>query len=256
MISVKKLFIYPIKSFTPMECNSLELNEKGCIKGDRRFHFLNKEGKKQNAKNNSRIHGIKAIYNPDLSSVKINGEEFTLRKGNSELESAVSDLLGTAVELKDLPETGLPDLPEWPGPSITSLQTLELLKTWYPEISIEELITRFRSNLIIDQPGSPPFWEELLIQADQSLDFKELNLIEFRPCARCPVPSRDPETGEMYPKFAKIFNDNRTPFMEGLNRYGTDHVYYLSVVTRLKPGSVPARIQLNEEVKIRDLQTN
>ncbi len=61
----------------------------------------------------------------------------------------------------------------------------------------------------------------------------------MKPCRRCVVPTRDPDTGESYPKFAKILAENRRanlPEWAQVDHF--DNPYRLSVNTRINPSEV------------------
>ncbi len=62
----------------------------------------------------------------------------------------------------------------------------------------------------------------------------EVNFEGSNPCARCPVPPRDPHTGVIIPGFQKIFTDYRRSHIPAWcpeSRF--DHYYRLATNTRV-----------------------
>ena len=67
------------------------------------------------------------------------------------------------------------------------------------------------------QPGSeisgvPPFWEDQLYREKYEIVRFRIGDVEIHgvnPCQRCNVPPRDPDTGELIPRFQEIFSKQR-----------------------------------------------
>jgi len=61
--------------------------------------------------------------------------------------------------------------------------------------------------------------------------------VEFlgvNPCARCVVPTRNPETGAVYPNFQKIFSQKRQELLPSwAERSQFNHFYRLTVNTKI-----------------------
>ena len=134
---------------------------------------------------------------------------------------------------------------EAPGPTVISLATLETVASWYPELTLEDVRRRFRANLEID--GVPAFWEDQLYTntSEEVIRFRlgEVELCGANPCQRCVVPTRNPEGGERYPEFTRIFTKRREQSLPPwASRQRFDHYYRLSVNTR--PGSIPPGVVL------------
>ena len=71
------------------------------------------------------------------------------------------------------------------------------------------------------------------------------------PRARCVVPTRNPETGEVLHAFPKTFVNHRAaslPTWSKLDEY--DHYYYLTVDCYIPASEVGKWIRLGDEVKI------
>jgi len=107
---------------------------------------------------------------------------------------------------------------------------------WPAPLSVDDLRLRFRATLEID--GVPAFWEDRLFGAEQRSSVRftigEVHFEGSNPCARCPVPPRDPHTGETFEGFQKHFTQLREatlPPWSPVDRF--DHYYRLSTNTRV-----------------------
>jgi uncharacterized protein YcbX len=122
---------------------------------------------------------------------------------------------------------------------------------WFPGIALDETRDRFRANLEVD--AAEPFWEDRLLAENLGVVRFEIGaaqLLGTNPCARCPVPTRNPYTGEAIHGFAKAFAQKRQatlPDWAPTSRF--DHFYRLSVNTR-PVRSQPATIRVGDELKI------
>ena len=171
-------------------------------------------------------------------------------------------------------ENGFPDDTVASGPTIVSTASLQAVCDWFPPtpqgfagIDLDEARQRFRATLEIDScsagrepfarpaafsaPDSesqsslqseklPAFWEDQLFGED------ERSVVRFRigdvhfegsnPCARCPVPPRNPRTGEELIGFQKRFAQQRQATLPPWSpRDRFDHFYRLSTNTRVPP---------------------
>jgi uncharacterized protein len=165
---------------------------------------------------------------------------------------------------------GFPDDTIANGPTIVSTASLKRVAEWFPPLDVQQVRQRFRTTLEIDaadhsvveargvvgvrfsasqsckMPADtlpfngnlPPFWEDRLFGAE------ERSMVRFRigdvhvegsnPCARCPVPSRDPHTAADIPGFQKRFTELRQaqlPPWAPAERF--DHFYRLATNTRV-----------------------
>jgi hypothetical protein len=113
---------------------------------------------------------------------------------------------------------------------------LQAVCDWFPGITLNESRERFRATLEID--GVPAFWEDQLFGPDENyvVRFKigEVALEGSNPCARCPVPPRNPRTGEEILGFSKRFSDmRRSTIPSWAPEARFDHYYRLSTNTRV-----------------------
>jgi uncharacterized protein YcbX len=142
-----------------------------------------------------------------------------------------------SVHLRENQEGGFPDDTEAYGPTVISGATLAEVASWFPGVSPEEMRARLRPNLVLD--GVPAFWEDRLYgKAGEPRRFLigPVTVEGINPCQRCPVPPRNPQTGEAIEGFQKTFAAMRErtlpPWAE---RSRFNHYYRISVNTRIPP---------------------
>ncbi len=249
---VKDLRIYPIKGLGGQRVSSIKICGERKILSDRRFLMLTNEGEVLNAKKSEAVHRLRIDYSQDLEVCKIDGNWFELREGNIELEKCISDALEQNIVLKDQGGSPIPDRPEWPGPNLVSEQSIIEIASWFPGISTEELIRRFRANMVLDEEALPPFWEEIELARGAQLVFPLATLIAFKSCERCPVPARNSFTGETTKGFQKEFVRNRENHNSGLNAFGTKHLYYFSLVSQIGEMKEDPEFRIGDQVRLLD----
>jgi hypothetical protein len=255
---VSKLFIYPIKSLDRVSIESANVLKSGALKRDREFAIFDKSGHFVNGKRNQRIHAIRSEFDieTNIISLRVEGTEqtnvFHLEKERQLLECWLSEFFGFPVEVKQNLDTGFPDDTASPGPTIVSTATLETIASWYPELDVEEVRLRFRSNIEIS--GVPAFWEDqLFTEADETVNFQigNVHFMGINPCQRCVVVTRDSKTGEAYPNFQKTFiAQRRTTLPEWVERVRFNHFFRLAINTRLPATEEGKTICIGDELKI------
>jgi len=243
-----RINIFPIKSMDGVSVEQVKVLASGALTGDRRFALRDAQGDWVNGKRFPKIHLLRATFTAGAQQVTLRSEldgrqgTFVLcDEGTGEaardrpgLAAWLSDFFGQRVLVIEDPRAGFPDDTESPGPTVVSNQTLAEVMRWFDLPSTDDARRRFRANLEIET--SAPFWEDrLVVTAGQAVPFSigDVNFEGTNPCARCPVPPRDPSTGEVIPGFARKFADEREatlpPWAEP-SRF--DHFYRLSVNTR------------------------
>jgi uncharacterized protein YcbX len=262
MPRLARITVYPIKSFDGVSVESATFTAGGGLANDRRFVFRDKSGSMINGKRHPRLHSLRTVFDVDFTTATFvfpdgGSQSFRLVPDNAELEARLSEYLGTTVRLEENADGGFPDDPECPGPTVVSTAALESVCAWFPSLSLDELRRRFRANLEIDD--CPAFWEDQLFAADATP--QAVNVVPFRigdvalsgvnPCARCAVPTRDSQTGDVFPQFAQEFQRRRR---ESLPAWAPptsfDHFYRLSVNTRPTPTTAGRRIAVGDEVRL------
>ncbi|AFY74100.1 putative Fe-S protein [Synechococcus sp. PCC 7502] len=238
-----KIFIYPIKSLDRVEVSEIEVLPSGALVGDRSYAMIDNSGQFVNAKRYPKIHLLRSQFDLKHKTVeiKIQGQDqnfyFDLSSdaGTKDLEEWMSGFFEFKVNLIKNLEMGFPDDTESPAPTITSTATLEMVQSWYGDLSLNEVRARFRANL--ELADVEPFWEDQLFARKGDNSKFQIGNVEFlgiNPCARCVVPTRNPETGEVYPNFQKTFSKKRQELLPAwAERSQFNHFYRLTVNTRL-----------------------
>ena len=206
------IFIYPIKSFDGFATPQATLLTSGALEHDREFALFDEKGNFVNGKRNPRIHLLRSSLDVDsrILTVQIQNKSekfiFHIDKERTNLETWLCNYFGFTIKFVQNSLTGFPDDTEASGPTIISTATLEIVASWFPELTVDEVRLRMRTNLEID--GVPPFWEEqLFTEENSSVHFQvgDVMFMGINPCQRCVVPTRNSKTSEAFPQFQKIF---------------------------------------------------
>ena len=259
--------LHPIKSLDPVSVPEARISPSGGLALDRAWALYSVDGKWVNGKRTPAIHLIRAAYSPDLREVTLSvpGDRREIPTRTFAFPGAYEDAaewFSVFFEQQILvrcSENGFPDDPIANGPTIVSTASLESVSDWFrptsqgfPGISVDEARQRFRASLEIN--GVPAFWEDQLFGEDERsvVRFKigEVNFEGSNPCARCPVPPRNPQTGEILEGFQKRFNQLRESTLPPWSpRPRFDHFYRLSTNTRVAPS------ETNKLLRVGDLLT-
>jgi len=245
--------LHPVKSLDPISVPEARISPSGGLALDRAWALYSVDGKWVNGKRTPAIHLIRASYTPDLRSVTLSvpGD----RRGIPTRTFAFPEDYEDAAEwfsvyfeqqiIVRYSENGFPDDTVASGPTIVSTASLQAVADWFPPnsngfpgVSVDEARMRFRATLEID--GVHAFWEDQLFGKDErSMVRFRIGEVQFEgsnPCARCPVPPRNPLTGENLDGFQKHFAQMRQavlPVCAPRTRF--DHFYRLSTNTRVAP---------------------
>jgi uncharacterized protein YcbX len=144
------------------------------------------------------------------------------------------------------------DIPDYSGATVISTSSLMEVSKWYDNMNLEETRKRFRATIELE--GVPAFWEDRLFSSNGNrIEFKagDVTLFGIDPRARCVVPSRNPETGEVTHAFQKTFAKHRAstlPEWSTLNEF--DHYYYLSVDCLIPETEIGKIVEVGNEVEI------
>ena len=254
--SVSRLFIYPIKSLDRVGIEKIAVLQSGALKRDREFALFDRSGHFVNGKRHQRIHAIRSEFDLETNTVslRVQGERanvFHIDKEREALEAWLGEYFGFPVAVKQNTETGFPDDTVSPGPTIISTATLEAIASWYPELGVEDVRLRFRSNIEIS--GVPAFWEDRLFTEAQETVFQigDVQFMGINPCQRCVVVTRDAKTGEATPNFQKTFvTQRRASLPEWAERSRFNHFYRLAINTRLPVTEAGKTISIGDQLRI------
>jgi len=250
--------LHPIKALDPISVNEARIGPNGGLELDRVWALYSTDGRWVNGKRTAAIQVVRAAYAPDVSSVTftvpgdrrdIPAMTFAFPGDTEGAAEWFSMYFEQAIQVRYTRE-GFPDDGLAPGPTIVSTPSLEAVCAWFPGMTLEEARRRFRTTLEIDgsvsessrdgagQEKLAAFWEDQLFAGSES------NVVRFRigdvalegsnPCARCPVPSRESQTGVTNEGFQKRFTELRRaqlPPWAPADRF--DHFYRLATNTRV-----------------------
>lgn len=253
---VARLFVYPIKSLNSVEKDRVTILESGALKGDRTWAIFDLSGNFVNAKRNQKIHSLRSQFDLETNDLTLQIQEqavtFNLITEQQALCNWLEDYFSFPVEIKQNLNLGFPDDTVSPGATIVSTATLEAIADWYPELTTEDIRRRFRSNIEI--AGVPAFWEDKLFTTpEQTIKFKigDVEFMGVNPCQRCVVVTRDPQTGQPYPKFQKTFIQQRKNTLpEWTERSRFNHYFRLAVNTRLSSTQAGKAIAVGDKIHL------
>ena len=213
----------------------LELAVAFCMTGNMRS--CDEEGNFINGKSNALVHSLRSAVNFENETisfrpvVETTWKHFHLKKERSAIESFLTDYFGIKTSLLHNQTGRFMDIPDISGVTILSTASLQEVSAWFDNMNLDETRKRFRATIEIE--GVPAFWEDHLFSKEgRVIEFKigDVTLFGMSPRARCVVPTRNPETGEVTHAFPKSFARHRAsslPEWSNLEEYG--HNYYLTV---------------------------
>ena len=163
-----KIQIFPIKSLDGMPVEQARITSGGILENDRIYAIFDKDGKVVNGKRTPRVHQLRCTFDAKIKEVRLwqNGEssaaQFQL-DAPARMEKWLGEFFGFSVTLRREPQKGFPDDRAAFGPTITSEASLREIQKWFPELTLESLRRRFRTNL--ELAGGEPFCEDRLFGA-------------------------------------------------------------------------------------------
>ena len=239
--------LHPIKGLDPVSVPEARIGANGGLELDRVWVLFSVDGAWLNGKRTTAIHHIRAEYDAGVSMVTLTVSGGVEKNNNpkptsfafpSDYERAAawfSEYFGQTVIVRHVPE-GVPDDGLATGPTIVSTASLQSVCDLFPGVEVNEARERFRTTLEID--GVPAFWEDQLFSKEENYPVRfKIGEVAFEgsnPCARCPVPPRNPRTGEDIVGFQKKFSEmrrNSLPPSSPAARF--DHFYRLATNTRV-----------------------
>src|SRR5258708_7422615 len=247
--------LHPIKALDPLHVKEARIGPGSGLELDRAWALYSDDGQWVNGKRTAAVHLIRAAYAPDVSSVtlsvpgdsrKIPTKTFAFPGDTAAASQWFSDFFEQPITVRYSPE-GFPDDAIANGPTIVSTASLQAVCDLFSGMDVDEARQRFRTTLEID--GVPAFWEDQLFGEEErsAVRFRigEGNFEGSNPSARCPVPPRDPRTGEIIPGFQKRFSDFRCArVLSWTPESRFDHYYRMATNTRVASSEVgkPLRV--------------
>lgn len=254
-----RILIYPIKSLDAVEVTEAQLLPGGALKHDREFALFDEQGRFVNGKHTAKVHNLRSTCNLAARTVTLQiqdsdrpAEIFHLDDDRTALATWFSNYFGYPVTLQQNLHMGFPDDTDASGPTVVSTATLESVASWFPDLEVEDIRQRFRTNLEIAE--APAFWEDLLFgEPDQPVPFQigTVELLGNNPCQRCVVPTRNQLTGQSYANFQKSFTAQRQatlPDQAALSRF--NHFYKLTLNTKVPASETGKTLRVGDAVSV------
>lgn len=236
---IERIRVFPVKSLDGTDLDSVKITKGGSLQYDRMYALKDHSGAIVNAKKYPEIQKVRTGFDPDSMNMKIeipgSVYDFNLDSDTLLISDWFSDYLSVKVQLHKNEETGFPDDPVRPGPSLCSRESVLEVCKWFPGLTEEEVRRRFRSNIELSGINQA-FWEDTLLLKD-SFAFGDIKIKAVKPCPRCPVPSRDSLTGEPMKGFQKDFSDKREKTLGDMpDRTHFPHFYMFAINTIVTEG--------------------
>jgi uncharacterized protein len=251
--------LHPIKALDPVSVPEAHIGPGGGLEFDRAWALYTVDGRWVNGKRTAAVHLIRAVFAPDVHAVtlavpgdrrNIPARQFAFPSDTESAAEWFSVYFEQQIIVRHSRE-GFPDDSIANGPTVISTATLEAVGGWFPGIGLNEMRQRFRTSIEID--GVPAFWEDELFSANENYAVRfrigEVVFEGSNPCARCPVPPRDSQTGLELTGFQKRFSDLRRaqlPPWAPMQRF--DHFYRLSTNTRVASSEAGKMLRIGDPV--------
>lgn len=255
---VNKITIYPVKSLDGVSLQKAQIGPGGCLLHDREYAITDSNGKFVKGKNNDLVYLLRTEFDLEHETIAFRHQSdsrwhrFQLQNDIPAINEYLSDFFKMPVTLARNTEGEFLDIPVQSGVTVLSNASLQEVSTWFNDMDMEETRKRFRATIEIT--GAPAFWEDkLFLEEGTAIEFKtgDVTMYGISPRARCVVPTRHPQTGDIihgFPKqFAKQRMDNLPPWST-LQDYG--HAYYLSVDCYIPPAEFGKWIAVGAELTI------
>ena len=255
---VENITIYPVKSLDGMSLQKAQIGNGGCLMHDREYAIVDSNGKFVKGKNSDLVYLLRSEIHFENGIISFRHESenqwnsFHVEKDKPAINEFLSAFFKMPVTLARNTEGEFMDIPVQSGVTVLSNASLKTVSTWFNDMNMEETRKRFRATIEIT--GAPAFWEDkLFLEAGTAIEFKiaDVTLYGISPRARCVVPTRHPQTGEIFHGFPKVFAKQRManlPKWSTLENYG--HAYYLSVDCYIPPTEFGKWIATGNELTI------
>jgi uncharacterized protein YcbX len=240
MPTVDALVTHPVKSLDPMPVDATDL-VGGRLRHDREYALFDDDRELVNATREPALHRVRSSYDPDTRTLTVREHDepadaavsFALDSERGDANAWFSDVLGYPVALVRDAGGGFVDRDYAKGPAVISTGTLDAIGSWF-DLDRENVRRRFRANVVVD---AEPFWEDRLWAGEDAVVAFRIGDVELEGvgcCARCVVPSRDPETGEVIGNFQARFVKRREATMPTwADADALEHYYQVMALSRV-----------------------
>ncbi|MGH1335800.1 MAG: MOSC domain-containing protein [Aureispira sp.] len=254
---IKSIQIFPIKSLDRVLVDEVQITEGQALALDRRWAIHRKsDGRTVNGKKYPAVHALRTSFQLEHKMVTFKAPnqtaaQFSLEGDLSRMNAYLSAYFGEEVEVLENAQRGFPDHTTGKiGASIVSIQTLELVGQWF-DLPLEEVNKRMRMNFIIE--ANQAFEEDALLADNKENPnrflFGGVEVKTYKPCVRCPVPTRDTTTGEVIRGFQKAYLQHRLALQPELLKHPLyPHAYMCGLVLIIPPSSIGKTIPIGAKI--------
>ncbi|NLR92161.1 MOSC N-terminal beta barrel domain-containing protein [Flammeovirga agarivorans] len=258
-MKLERIQIFPIKSLDPVVLDEVKITDGLTLENDRRWAIHRKsDGRTVNGKKYPAVHQLRSEFDLNNKTVALgigdaSKENFLLEGDYTQLNAFLSEYFKEEVHVLENTSTGFPDHNGGNvGASLVSNQTFQLVGEWF-DLDPEEVNRRMRMNFIINSEYA--FQEDELMGVDKQhpkpFFINNVQLNGYKPCERCPVPTRDSYTGEVVKGFQKKFLQNRLATQPDLlSNQIYAHAYMCGIVLNIPSASAGKVISSQFELTV------
>jgi len=258
MAHIENLRVYPLKGFDAVDVESIEITDAGTVEGDREYALVDSDGagdgdaeRVLNGKRIPNVHEVTVEFDREREVIELStdaGERsrFDLATEPGAASEWFGEFVGRPVELR---RRGPPSFVDRPGlgPSVVSTATLEAVASWFDDVTLEGARRRFRAN--VEVGGVPAFWEDRFLGDGSGFVAGGVRFEGVKPCGRCVVPSRDPDTGDPIDGFRGRFAERREATLpEWVDPDAFEHFYSVMILTNVPAASRGETLRVGDDV--------
>jgi len=257
MPKVERIRLYPVKGFGGVGVNKGRILPSGTLEYDREFALYDGDDI-VNGRVRQGVHGFRTeldtgageltVESPARDSVTVDVSDDGRRELQDWFETADTAFDSPTV-LRDGSFGFVDRRDRLASVSVVSTATLREVASWFDGIDTDGVRRRLRTN--VEVSGVLPFWEDRFV-GEEAPAF-EVGGVRFEgaePCARCVVPTRDPDTGEPTGGFRERFAERRREtFPEFADEDAFDHFYAVTLIARVRDDDRGSTIRVGDEVK-------
>ncbi|RLM53874.1 MOSC domain-containing protein [Halobellus sp. Atlit-31R] len=254
MAHLERLRVFPVKSLDGIDVESTTVLDGGTLEFDREFALFDADGDVVNAKRTDRVHEIATDFDPTTGTLTVEtpageADSFVLARESERAAAWFGDVLDLEATLRRDTSLGYVDRREM-GPSVVSTATLRAFASWFDDISVESARRRLRANIEID--GVPAFWEDRFVGDDApAFEIGGVRFEGVKPCGRCVVPGRDPDTGASTPNFRQQFVEKRREtFPEWADADAFEHFFTSMLIARVPESDRGRELSVGDSVSV------
>jgi len=253
MARIEGLRVYPVKGLDGVSVDAATVGAGGTLAGDREFALLD-GGDVVNAKQVPELHEVDADFDPETGDLTVDAPDreprtFALRDDRTAASTWFSALAGADLSLERDTDTGFVDRPDI-GPSVVSTATLETVASWFDDLTVESVRRRLRAN--VEVGGVEPFWEDRFLgEHAPAFDAGGVRVEGVKPCGRCVVPTRDPDTGEALAGFRERFvTKRRETLPKWVDRDAFNHFYAVMLLATVPESDRGKTLRVGDDVTV------